>query len=82
MDVYASKNTLRFLAFATDFKLISSKLFSQTLNQILEESMNLKNHSLDLVLETLLSGLPIVVSINNMTYHIILVCNIESSRKH
>jgi hypothetical protein len=67
-NVHASKNLLRFISIAFDYGVIQAKLFSQTLIQLLDECQTSAGGKLkgasdqDLVLETIMAGLPISVS--------------------
>jgi hypothetical protein len=66
-NVHASKNLMRVLAIAVDYGVVQSSAFSQMLIQISEEinsgviPKNKKNQDLDLVLDTIMAGLPISV---------------------
>ena len=62
MDCFAAKNLMRVLGVLVDYRLVSSQTYSQFLLQMLEECDNLKHHSLDLVLESIMTGLPIAVN--------------------
>lgn len=58
----SSKNIMRFISMCVNYNCISSAVFSQFLIQILDECASgvaLKHHSIDLILETILFGLPI-----------------------
>jgi len=66
MDVFTAKNILRFMGSLVDLKLLSSLSFSQMITNLLEEQAKSQYHSLDLVLESVMAGLPLAVNF----YHI------------
>jgi hypothetical protein len=67
-NVHASKNLFRFISIAYDFGIIQAKPYSQTLIQLLDECQTGAGGKLrgasdqDLLLETIMAGLPIAVS--------------------
>lgn len=67
-NIHASKNLLRLLAIAVDYNILSSQPLSQTLLQLIDEchsgaaGMLTRASDLDMVLETVIAGLPIAAA--------------------
>lgn len=68
MDVFTAKNIMRFMGSLVDLKLLSSLSFSQMITNLLEEQAKSHYHSLDLVLESVMAGLPLAVSFYLLSY--------------
>jgi hypothetical protein len=63
-NVHASKNITRVIAIAVEYGVVSTQVFSQTLLQLLDECNSMaggkiSSSDLDLILETIMAGLPI-----------------------
>lgn len=61
-NVHASKNLMRLLAIAVDYSVVNSQAFSQVIIPLLDEcvgGVNVQPQDMDMVLETVMAGLPI-----------------------